>query len=68
MIRCFKCFSNILDKLKPNSFVFETNSLSRYNTTLLLFDICICICIGAIARGAVCYKFGAVMTKLLNCS
>jgi hypothetical protein len=36
VIRCFKWFSNVLLRLKPSSFDFETNSLSKYNTTFLL--------------------------------
>jgi hypothetical protein len=36
---CFKWFSNVLLRLKPNSRVFSTNSLFRYNTTFLLLLI-----------------------------
>ena len=33
IINCFKWFSNVLLKLKPNPFDFSTNSLSKYSTT-----------------------------------
>ena len=36
---CFKWFSNVLLRLRPRAFDFSTNSLSRYNTAFLLFDI-----------------------------
>jgi len=29
VIRCFKWFSNVFERLKPNSFDFSTNSLSK---------------------------------------
>ena len=50
-------FSNVFDKLKPNSRVFSTNSLSRYNTTLCLFDIAFAP--GGLRGEVLCYKFGA---------
>jgi len=34
VIRCFKWFSKVLLRLKPNSFDVATDSLSNYNTTL----------------------------------
>jgi hypothetical protein len=37
--RCFKWFSIVLLRLKPNSLDFAINSLSKYNTTFLLFLI-----------------------------
>ena len=39
MISCFKWFSTVFERLKPNSRVFSTSSLSRYNTTFLLLLI-----------------------------
>ena len=36
---CFKWFSNVFERLKPNSSVFSTNSLSRYKTTVRLLFI-----------------------------
>ena len=39
VIRCFKWFSNVFERLKPNSFDFSTNSLSRYNTTFPFWAI-----------------------------
>ena len=39
VIELFKLFSNVLLKLRPNSFDFSISSLSKYNTTFLLFDI-----------------------------
>jgi len=50
-------FSNVFDKLKPNSRVFSTNSLSRYNTTLRLFDIAFAS--GRLRGEVLCYMFGA---------
>ena len=39
VIRCFKWFSNVLLRLKPNSFDFPPSSLSRYRTTFPLDPI-----------------------------
>jgi len=49
-------FSNVFDKLKPNSRDFSTNSLSRYNTTLCLFDIAFAP--GRMRGEVLCYKLG----------
>jgi len=38
VIRCFKWFSNVFERLKPNSFDFSINSLSRYKTKLCFLD------------------------------
>jgi hypothetical protein len=39
VVSCFKWFSTVFERLKPNSRVFSTSSLSRYNTTFLLLFI-----------------------------
>ena len=39
IISCFKLFSKVFDKLKPNAREFSTNSLSVYNATFRLFFI-----------------------------
>jgi len=57
VVSCFKWFSNVFERLKPNSRDFSTNSLSIYNTRL-------CLLLIALApermRGEdLCYKFGA---------
>ena len=56
VVSCFKWFSNVLLRLKPNSLDFSTRSLSKYNTTLPLIPIAF-----APARERMevhCYKFG----------
>ena len=39
VIRCFRWFSKVFERLKPRDLDFSTRSLSRYKTTFLLFDI-----------------------------
>ena len=41
VIKCFKWFSKVLLRLKPNSLDFSTRSLSMYRTKLCLFLKCI---------------------------
>ena len=39
---CFKWFSNVFERLNPSSRVFETSSVSKYNTTFRLLLNCVC--------------------------
>jgi hypothetical protein len=60
VISCFKLFSTVFERLKPRLRVFSTSSLSKYNTTFLLFFILHSHPSGC--KGEVlCYKFGDLM-------
>ena len=64
VIRCFKCFSNVLLRLKPRAFDFSTSSLSKYNTTFPLFPI-----VFASARAqmeVLCFKSGLLAGTLIS--
>ena len=55
VIRCFKWFSKVFERLKPRALDFVVRSLSRYNTAFLLFDIANVS--EGMRRDVLCYMF-----------